>query len=104
MTIQTSTLTPSPDVLADVAQIIREIIGEEYVGDLPITTSTSFSAELELESIELVALAERLRARFGEQLNLAAWLGDMELQQIVQLTVGDLVQEIVRCTCAATTA
>jgi acyl carrier protein len=48
------------EVLDQVAQMVREVIGEEWALDVPITMETSFSRDLELESIEFVALAESI--------------------------------------------
>ena len=46
--------------LETVAAIIREVIGEEWAEEVEISRETSFAEDLELESIEFVALAERL--------------------------------------------
>jgi len=91
-------------VLATVAQIIRELIGEEWANDIEIGMGTAFSEDLELESIEFVALAERLRATYGEDIDFATWLAGMDLQQILGLHVGDLVNYIVQCKSSAPTA
>jgi acyl carrier protein len=84
-------------VLEDVAKIVREILAEEWADDLPIAMSSSFSKDLELESIEFVALAERLKERYGRSVDFAGWLGAKELEQILALRVGDLVEFIVAC-------
>jgi acyl carrier protein len=84
-------------VLAHMAATLRELIGEEWVADVDITRATSFARDLELESIEFVALAERLTDEYGARVDFAAWLGDMELEQILGLTVGEVVDFICRC-------
>lgn len=81
-------------ILDAVASDIREVIGEDWIAGTPITMQTSFANELEIESVEMVALAERLHARFGEQLDLAAWLASREMEELFALTVGDLVRVI----------
>jgi acyl carrier protein len=85
-------------VLKEVATIVRETIGEEWANDIAIEMTTSFSRDLELESIEFVALAERLKAKYGASVDFAAWLATMELSQILALEVGQLVEFIVSCT------
>ncbi len=92
------------EVLGNVARMIREVIGEEWAEDVPIGLSTSFSGDLELESIEFVALAERLRAAYGERVDFAGWLATMELKDILSLHVGQLVEFIARCTSERATA
>ncbi len=84
-------------VLDDVARMVREIIAEEWAADVPIAMDTSFAKDLELESIEFVALAERIRAEYGKSIDLAGWLATMNLDQILELRVGQLVEFIVRC-------
>jgi acyl carrier protein len=64
---------------------------------------TSFAKDLELESIEFVALAERIRAEYGSSVNLAGWVAGMDLEQILALRVGQLVEFIVRCSSQPTT-
>lgn len=85
-------------VLAEVSQIVREILAEEWADELDITMTSSFGKDLELESIEFVALAEKLKEKYGQQVDFAGWLASMELEQILALRVGDLVDFIVRCT------
>jgi acyl carrier protein len=85
----------SEDVLGEVARIVREVIGEEWADDVDITMSTSFAKDLELESIEFVALAEQLKVRYGKSVDFAGWLAGMELSQILELRVGQLVEFIV---------
>jgi acyl carrier protein len=88
-------MSASPDqVLTSFANLLREIIGESWVNDLDINRDTSFSTDLELESIEFVALAEKLQETYGSKVDFANWLADKELDQIIGLTVGDVVDFI----------
>jgi len=96
--------TNEAEILEHVATMVREVIGEEWVSEVPITMTTSFSRDLELESIEFVALAEQLKERFGRSVDFAGWLSGMELKQIIELEVGQLVGFIVRCQSQAATA
>lgn len=85
------------DVLATVAQLIVEVVGDEVTLTGPITLATSFNADLELESIEFVALAEKLQEHYGAGVDFVGWLSTKELDQIIALTVGELVEFIVSC-------
>ncbi len=85
------------EVLDDVARMVRDVIGEEWAQDVPITMTTSFSRDLELESIEFVALAEKLKTKYGKSVDFVAWLSGMELRQIIALEVGQLVGFISSC-------
>ena len=88
-------------VFQSVVELIGEVIGEEVgagavLGE-PVGMETSFSEDLELESIEFVALSELLMERYGDKVDFVAWIGDMELEQIIGLTLGALVEHIVSC-------
>ena len=90
-------MTHTSDILARVSQAIRDVIGEDWIQDETIEMSTSFANDLELESIEFVALAERLQNEFGERVDFVAWLSTMELDAIIGLSVGDVVEFIASC-------
>ena len=92
------------EVLVDVAHMIREVIAEEWAESVAIGMDTSFAKDLELESIEFVALAELLGTKYGKKINLAGWLGAKDLEEILALRVGQLVEFIVQCTSRPTTA
>ncbi len=82
-------------VLETVALLIREVIGDDGGLGPPIAMDTSFNEDLELESIEFVALAEKLQNHYGKSVDFAGWLSSMELSAILQLRVGELVDRIV---------
>jgi acyl carrier protein len=84
--------------------MLVDVIGPEYLIGLDIELETSFDADLELESLEFVAMAERLLQHYGEQVDFVAWLATMELDEIIGLTVGDLVTFIDTSTAGTTTA
>lgn len=75
----------SQEILDVVAAFIRDVIDEDWASDVSITMDTSFANDLELESIEIVALSEKLHEHFGESLDLAGWLSGKELDEIIQL-------------------
>jgi acyl carrier protein len=78
-------------VLADVERILAEVIGEDLLLEGPLTMETSFDEDLQLESIEFVALSERLLVTYGESVDFVGWLAELELDEIIALTVGQLV-------------
>lgn len=85
------------EILTDITEMIKEVIGEDWVRETPITMETSFVSDLEVESIELVALSEKIQAKYGETVDFPSWLSGMELEQIIALTVGQLVDYIAKC-------
>jgi acyl carrier protein len=70
------------------------VIGDPDLLHTPITMDTTFGADLELESIEFVALADRLRTEFGDRVNFVAFLSDKNVDDMVSLTVGDVVRYV----------
>jgi len=91
-------------VLAEVAELIGEVVGDDLDLDEPIAMDTSFNEDLELESIELVSLSEKLQQRYGERLDFVGWLSNKELDEIIALRVGELVEYIVSCRTSSQTA
>jgi len=90
--------TTAPDqtgVLAEVSGILRVLLDEYGLDDAEITMDTKFHDDLELESIDLVGLSGQLREHYGDKINFAAFIAERGLEEIIQLTVGDLVGYIV---------
>ena len=92
------------DTLAVVKGMLQEVIGEDWDLDQPITADTSFANDLELESIEFVALAEKLHEKYGADVDFVPWLSSKELDEIIGLKVGDVVEYIDRCLSSKPTA
>lgn len=83
------------EVLAEIERILLEVIGDDLLLDGPLTMETSFDQDLQLESIEFVALSEKLLETYGERVDFVAWLAEFELDDIIALTVGQLVDFVV---------
>ena len=74
--------------------LLAEIM-EEPLESLQLDEADRFQYELELESIELIALGDALRERYGAQLNFAAWLSSMNLEALLELRVADLIDWLI---------
>lgn len=86
------------DILVEVRNLIEEIIGQSVdMNDEEISLETSFSRDLEMESIEFVVLSEKLQQSFGQDLDFASWLAGKELNEIINLKVGDIVGFVQQC-------
>jgi len=85
------------NTLTTIAGLIHEVIGEDWDLEEEITLETTFSEDLELESIEFVALAEKMQAAFGEKADFVGWLSEKELDEVIELKVGDVVEFIDAC-------
>jgi acyl carrier protein len=93
----TAEVRQANEVLDTLVRLITDVVGDDFHLDTEVTMETSFSDDLELESIEFVALAERLEETYGERVDFVTWIGDMELEEIMALSVGQLVEFIVTC-------
>lgn len=87
--------------VADITECLVAVIGDEFLLAVDITPETTFSRDLELESIEFVALAERLRQRYGGQVDFTSFLAGLTIDEILALTVGALAEHITRSLAAA---
>ena len=83
-------------VLKEVGQMIREVMGTDAEVSEVIEMKTMFSADLELESVEFVVLAEKVQQKYGAHNNLIQWFSSKELDEMIHLTVGDLVEFIIK--------
>jgi acyl carrier protein len=82
-------------VLLDLSAMLRTILDEYGIDDSAITLESRFHDDLELESIDLVTLAGALAEHYGDGVNFAEFIAGLELEAIIELTVGDLVGYVV---------
>jgi acyl carrier protein len=87
-------MTRADEVLTEVVQMLVEVVGDDFLLETAVGPQTTLNDDLALESIEFVALAERLQDRYGDRADLAALVAGMDLDQIMRMTVGDLVGHI----------
>lgn len=81
-------------VTAEVTRMLHAVLGDDGA-DLPITADSTFREDLGLESIDVVALAGRLQARYGAEVNLAQFVATLDVDGVRELRVGQLVEHIV---------
>jgi acyl carrier protein len=89
--------TSEQAVLAEIAGMLRAMLDEYGLDDTEITMETRFTEDLELESIDLVTLAGSLEARWGRQVNFAEFVAGLDLDEIIDLRVGRLVEYVAGC-------
>ncbi|QGV82346.1 acyl carrier protein [Streptomyces ficellus] len=85
------------EVLAELTDMIQQVLGGYALQEGEVTMRTRFGRDLELESIDLVTLAGLLEERYGRAVNFAEFVADMELEEIIELDVGRLVEHICLC-------
>ncbi len=94
MSIET-TAASEVTVFADLSAMLRVLLDEYGLDDAEITMDTTFHDDLELESVDLVALSGQLREHYGERVKFATFIAERDLEEIIALTVGELVRYIV---------
>lgn len=89
-------MTTNTTVLDEVADLIGLVL-DEPGHDIGITRDTSFQDDLAFESIDIVVLGNHLAARYGTVINFPRYLSTLELDEIIALRVGDLVDYVEAC-------
>ncbi len=82
------------ELFEELKQFISDIIGADIVEELDITPQSSFTKDLEMDSIEIVAFAEKVKAKYGN-IDFAGWLSGMDLDQLVSLDLSNIIDFIV---------
>lgn len=62
--------------------------------DVEITPDSLFHDDLGLESIDLVALGAMLAERYGERVNIAEFLAELKIDDVIGLRLGSLVDYV----------
>lgn len=89
--------TTIDEILEVLTGFIHKVIGEDYIDDIDIDRDTTFADDLEMESIEIVEFAEMIRDYYGERVDFAQWISGMELDDIIELTIGEVGDYINSC-------
>jgi len=87
----------SNEIFELMKQFITEVIGEEFVEEMDITMESSFTKDLEMDSIEIVSFSEKIKTHFGEQIDFTGWLSGMDLDELINLNLGTIVTHIEEC-------
>jgi acyl carrier protein len=87
-----STITSTRTVFEDIRSMVTELLDQYGLDDdVELTADTLFHDDLGLESIDLVTLGGMLAERYGERVNLAEFLAELEIDDVIGLRLGRLV-------------
>lgn len=78
------------EVVDEVVALVREAINEDWILDMEMTADTSLNRDLEIESMDFVAIANLMQQKYGSAIDIAVWLSGKDIKQLVALTIGDL--------------
>ena len=82
------------EVLADVASLLADFQGREYLGE--IDRETRFFADLGLASIDAVVLGETLQEHYARPLRFGDLMAEIGKREDRDMTIGELVDFLVR--------
>lgn len=82
-------------VLAEISEMLHTILDDFGLDDTEIGMATTFHDDLALESIDLVTLGGLLAERYGDRVQFAEFVAGQDLDAIIALRVGQLVDYVV---------
>ncbi len=85
------------DVLPKLKKMIVDIVGEQFISEEEIKPGDNIHSDLEMDSIEIVQLADAIKVCYGTQVDVANWLSNMEIEDIIALDVKSLGGYILQC-------
>jgi len=81
-------------VFNQLKQYIADIIGEDVVEQIGVTQESIFTKDLEMDSIEIVSFAEKVKGKYGREAEFISWLSSMEFQDLLNLSAGQVTEYI----------
>jgi acyl carrier protein len=82
------------EIFLQLCTFVGEIIGSDVVDEVGISYDTVFTDDLEMDSIELVAFAEKVKNKYGQKTDFIKWLSGLGLENIYKLSIGEVVDYI----------
>ena len=81
----------------DMAAALAAATGDESLLSAGISAATRLERDLCLDSLDLVALGALLRDRYGTAVDLVGYVAGLDIDEIIELTVGDVCDYVNRC-------
>jgi acyl carrier protein len=90
-------MTADDMTVAGMVGALAAATGDESLLSAGISTATRLEADLWLDSLDLTALCAVLRDRYGTAVDLAGYIVGLDIDELIGLTVGDMVAYVNRC-------
>ncbi len=98
MTVNSTEAVPvDRRLFTDLVAILAAVCSEGSEWASTITPGARLEGDLRMESIELAALAEALHQRYGDPVDLEAFCAGLEIDQLIELTVADVLEYLAAC-------
>jgi acyl carrier protein len=81
----------------DMAAALAAATGDESLPSVGISAATRLECDLCLDSLDLAALGALLRDRYGTAVDLVGYVAGLDIDEIIELTVGDVTDYVNRC-------
>jgi acyl carrier protein len=81
-------------LLAEMIALLQKVTGEDSQWADKVDSSTRLEGDLYLDSLEMAALCELARKAYGDEVDLAAYVCGLDIDQIIGLTVGELAAQV----------
>jgi acyl carrier protein len=81
-------------VFDEIRSMVTKLLDQYGLDDVEITPDSLFHDDLGLESIDLVALGAMLAERYGERVNIAEFLADLKIDDVIGLRLGSLADYV----------
>jgi acyl carrier protein len=75
-------------------QLVTEIIGSDIIEELNITKESILTKDLEMDSIEIVAFAEKVKVQYETRVDFTNWISNMELEALINLSFSQIIDFI----------
>jgi acyl carrier protein len=82
-------------VFKQLSIFVADIIGDGVIEEIGISQKSIFTKDLEMDSIEIVAFAEKVKQKYGHEIDFISWISKMKFQELYNLSVGQVVDYIV---------
>lgn len=83
-------MTPD-EIFVLLKQFITEVVGEEFASEMNISKESRFTHDLEMDSIEIVAVSEKIKKHFGPSIDFTGWLSGMSIDELISLNMNDII-------------
>ena len=81
----------------DMAAALAAATGDESLRSARISAATRLEGDLCLDSLDLTALHALLRDRYGTAVDLAGYVAGLDIDEIIELSVGEVTDYVNRC-------
>jgi acyl carrier protein len=90
-------MTAGDITAADMAAALAAATADESLLSAGISAETRLEGDLRLDSLDLAAFGALLRERYGTAVDLVGYVAGLDIDEIIELTVGDVTRYVNRC-------